>query len=648
MKDKISDVFLVMANPRHKVLFLLLLRSERVISSLELARELKVTARTIKSDIKSMRCGLAELGIQILSKSSEGYHLLLRDQEQCRQMKEYFQIYQPNTVDGAQKMRVQFIIRRLLSADRPVKTEQLQRELYLNESNSLHREMAEVRTFFQQYHIELLVKPHHGISIQGESFYIISCIVRMYRYFYKNSSADFWTAEFNALFYCEAQEKESLRKILNKTLTNSSIVFSDIYSERFLIYLIYFRNYRARCGGAEIRFPDLCFDYRMTAEYAMVEELVQKLRSLYTGFDLDEGIVKYLTLIAVMSTDLYRFKDCSQERYGGLIKVAEEFRNYLLTELSACFCINMFDDYTCFKDLLKIMIPISLKQILGLSDDVDLGFHNLEMMDRRPVLNHSVKCVSETFEKKYSYTFSKREQYLLFTTIQGLFNRITLSHYKMKLALIAIDGRLSTQRLKFNLQHYFSEFIEKIDTKMLYELESMDSLDYDYYLCMEYGKNMNIEYDPLYYASEEMSEKEYMDSLNYVFMNSYRYQDILPPISYAQIDEKYRFRAFEPEALNHSEYEEIIMGQNHDIRLFINFGSSREEFLIHYFMEDEDVTIYGERYFIVLDTKIEDNSQKLKMIINVLDRIFENPALLRRQCIDEVALYHAFLTMNYN
>lgn len=644
MQDNISDVFLVLANPRHKVLFLVLLRSERVISSLELARELKVTNRTIKSDIKSMRCDLAGFGIRILSKSSEGYRLMLRDLEQCRQIKEYFQIYQPNTVDDEQKMRVQYIIRRLLSAGGPVKTEQLQRELYLNESNSLHREMAEAKAFFHQYHIELLVKPHHGISIQGEPFYIISCIVRMYRYFYKNSSADFWTAEFNALFFCNEQEKESLRKVLNKTLTNSSIVFSDIYSERFLIYLIFFRNYRARCGGLGIWFPELCFDYRTTAEYAMVEELIQKLRSLYTGFDLDAGTVKYLTLIAVMSTDLYRFKDCSQERYGGLIKVAEEFRNYLLTELSSCFCINMFDDYTCFKDLLKIMIPISLKQLLGLSDDVDLGFHNLEMMDRRPVLNHSVTCVCEAFKEKYSYTFSKREQYLLFTTIQGLFNRITLSHYKLKLALIAIDGRLSTQQLKFNLQHYFSDFIGKIETKMLYELESMDTLDYDYYLCMEYGKNMNIEYNPIYYASEAMSEKEYMESLNYVFMNSYRYQDILPPISYVRIEDKYRFREFEPEALEHSEYEAVVMGRSHEIRLYINFVSPREEFRIYYFAEADDVTIYGERYFIVIDTKIENNSQKLKLMIHVIDRIFENPALLRRQCVDEVTLYQAFLT----
>ncbi|MFT4107442.1 MAG: HTH domain-containing protein [Lacrimispora sp.] len=643
MKDKISDIFLVLSNPRHKIIFLLLLRSGVTVSSKELAEELSVTPRTIKSDIKSMRYDLSQFGIQIASKSSQGYRLVLRDQVQSRQMKEYFQIYQPNTVNDEQKIRVHYIIRRLLSSKEPVKAEQFQRELFLNESNSMHKEFSEVKEFFRMYHIEILARPHYGISIQGELFYKICCMVRMYRYFYKNSPTDLWAPAFNELFYCDETEKANLRKVLHKTLASSHIVFSDIYSERFLMYLIFFRNYLLSEERADIVFPQLCFDYEITNEFTMVEELVQKLRNLYSGFDFDEGVIKYLTLIAIMSTDLYRFRDCTEERYGGLIKIAEDLRNFVLTELSSYFCVNLFDDYTCFKDLLKIMIPISLKQVLKLSDDVDLGFHDLGVMKRKPVLHHGVKRLREAFQEKYGYQFSKREQYLIFTTILGLFNRMVLPHQKLKLALIAIDGRLSTQQLKFNLQHYFSDFIEKIETKMLYELESMDSLDYDYYLCMEYGRNMNIEYSPIYYASEDLAEKEYMDSLNHVFLSSYRHQDILPPIRYFKIDEKFRFEPFPVEEFENSEYEDIIMGRNHDIRLFLNLNSAKEQFCIFYFEDEADVSLYGERYFLAVDMQINDNGQKLKMMIHVLDRIFENPALLREQCENRETLYRAFL-----
>lgn len=643
MKNRISDIFLVLLNPRHKIIFLLLLRSGGTMSSKALAQELSVTPRTIKSDIKSMRYDLEQFGIRVISKSSEGYRLVLRDQEQSRQMKEYFQIYQPNTVNDEQKLRVYYIVRRLLSAKEPVKAEQFQRELFLNESNSMHREFSEVKAFFQQYHIDILARPHYGITIQGEQFYKICCMVRMYRYFYKNSPTDLGSPEFNKLFYCDETEKGNLRRVLHKALANSNVVFSDIYSERFLMYLIFFRNYLLKEEQVEIVFPKLCFNYRITNEFAMVEELVQKLRNLYPGFELNESVVKYLTLIAVMSTDLYRFRDCTEEHYGGLIKIAEDLRNYILTQLSSYFCINMFDDYTCFKDLLKIMIPISLKQALRLSDDVDLGFHDLETMNRKPVLNHFMKRLCESFRDKYSYTFSRREQYLIFTTILGQFNRITLYHHRLKLALIAIDGRLSTQQLKFNLQHYFSEFIEKIETKMLYELETMDSLDYDYYLCMEYGKNMNIEYSPIYYASEDLSEREYVNSLNHVFFSAYKYQDVLPSISYVKIDEKFRFEPFMGDGFDNPAYENIVMGRNHDIHLFLNLNSSKEQFCIFYFESEEDVSLYGERYFLVMDTRIGDNKQKLKMIINVLDRIFESPALLRAQCEKQMTVYHSFL-----
>lgn len=646
MQNNIGDLFSVLSNPRHKVIFLLLLRSEGMVSSQEMADELDVTPRTIKNDIKTMRMEMTGFGIQILSKRSEGYRLILRDQEQSDQIKDYFQIYQPNTVNDEQKLRVQYIIRRLLSSQEPIKTEQLQRELYLNESNSLYKELAEVKAFLQEYHIDLVIKPYYGITIQGELFYKISCIVRMYRYFHKYSSSDLGVAEFNDFFLCSKSEKESMRNILHRTLAGSKVVFSDLYSERFLIYLIFFRNYLLKHESIEIHFPEIHFDYKVTEEYKVIEELIQKLRNLYSGFEFDKDIIKYLTLVAVMSTDLYRFWECSEERYGELVKIAEDFRNFILNELSTYFCVNMFNDYTSFKDLLKIMIPISLKQVLKLSDDVDMGFYDIKSMDRKPVLNDTIRCLCKAFEKKYSYMFSRREQYLLFVIIQGLINRITLSHYKLKLAIIAIDGRLSTQQLKFNLQYHFGEFIEKIETKMLYELESMDSLDYDYYLCMEYGKHMNIKYSPIYYASTDLSEKEYETSLNNVFINSYGYQEFLPTLSYTKIDEKFRFEPFQLAGPDNSSYNEITTGHNHDIRLFLNLDSDREQFHIYYFTDAESMTLHGERYFIVVDTKIADNSQKLKMLMNVFDRIVDTPALLRQQCKEEVTGYHAFFTMN--
>lgn len=643
--ESVADLFSLLSNPRHKVIFLLLLRLEGMVPSKELARELGVTTRTVKSDIKHMRVVVESFGIQILSKSSRGYRLAFKDHGQSRQIKEYFQIYQPNTVNTEQKLREQYILRRLLSTGQSVKTEQLQRELFLNESNSLHRELAEIKTFLHQYQLKLVTKPYYGLEIQGELFYRVSCTIRMYRYFYKNSSADLGVAEFNRLFVCDEHEKGSLRNILHKTLAGSDVVFSDIYAERLLMHLIFFRNVLEHNHTFVIDFPKLCFDYRITREYAMIEELMQKVRSLHAGFDFGEDILEYLALAAIMSTDLYRFRDCSEENYGGLIKVAEELRNHILTELSAYFGVNLFDDYTCFKDLLKIMIPISLKQTLKLSDDVDLGFHNLEVMNHKPVLNHAITFLCKGFAEKYGYHFSRREQYLLFTTVLGLFNRITLSHHKLKLALIAIDGRLSTQQLKFNLQHYFNEFIEKIETKMLYELDSMDAPDYDYYLCMEYGRHMNIEYAPIYYASEDLSEEEYVASLNNIFFNSYRYQELLPAICYTRISERFRFEPFEIEVLSNSAYDEIIIGHNFDIRLFLNFNSDKEQFHIYYFADAEAVTLYGEKYFIVVDTVIQDNSQKLKMIMNVFDQIFDNPALLRIQCEKESAMYHAFFTM---
>ncbi|GGC90112.1 BglG family transcription antiterminator [Enterococcus wangshanyuanii] len=626
---------------RFKALFLLLLRSPEFVKSDRLAAELGVTSRTIKSDIQLLKEELDKIGITVLSKRSKGYALEIHDTEYEKQIKEFYQIYQSTTIDSEFDMRVHYILRRLLTADQFVKMDFLQDELVT--SSSLRKELLHVKELLSEYGLLLMARPHYGMAIQGSEYKKIMLTIRVYKHFNKVSNPDFGIPAYNKLFFCQPEEKNKIRKVFYKTMIKSRVVFSDINAERFFIYLIYFRNKQQL---THLAFPKLAFRYTQTEEYALVVEMIQKLRNQFSGFEFSDEVIEFLTYIAVISSDLYRFKDCTKENYDSLIELGEETRNFLLRELSEALQIDVFDDYTCIKDLLKIMIPISLKIKLGVSDCIDLGYENIREYKNEPLLEHYMFKLCESFQEKYGYKISTREQHMLFNIFLGMLNRIILEHRKLKLAIIAIDGRLSTQQLKFNLQHYFSEYIEKIETRVLYELDFLKEQSYDYYLCSNYGKNMTIDYAPIYFAEADMTEFEYVDSFRHIFLDAFDYDKIMPDLSFVEMNPKYKFNHFPIETYFQSEsnYEEINLNGRNQIHVYFDLQSKKEGIQIFSFPKTDDKNSDGQEYYLLVDLAIGEDKQKLRMFLNIVNSLALDKGKLRTVCDKKEATYsHFFL-----
>ncbi len=610
---------------RLKALFLLLFRADNFLTSKELGQRLNVTSRTVKSDINELKGYLSNV-CKIISKRSSGYKLEIPEKEFREKIKALFQIYPSFKVDSELDYHVLYILRKLVSTDRPIKVEDIQKELLFG--GSLNKELQQVKEMLSKYGLNLVTRPHYGMTVKGQKFKEIMLTVRIYRYFDKNTNNDFGIPEYNSFFDCSLQEKEQIRQTFLKTITQSRIVFSDINSERFIIYLLYFRNQILKNKCSDLDLQEIKFDFENTDEYELVIEILQKLRNKFEGFDFSKEIIQFLTYIAIFSTDLYRFSDCCKEKYNYLIPVAEETRNFLLKEMSEYLQIDAFDDYTCFKDLLKIMIPISLKIMLNVSDSIDLRYKDFSDNGEQLVLKFYIKKLADKFYDTYNYEFSKRERHLIFLTFYGMLNRIMLEHRKLRIALIAIDGRLSTQQMKFNLLHYFSEFIERIETKVLYELNSEKELNYDYYLCSSYGKHLNISQKPIYYVKDELSEADYVDSLRAIFFGAFMYERKLPPISFKRRKSNTKENGFEVEDC-------IKVEGKIKLKIYLNLSSDEEKFDI---FEDSPY-----EYTFQIELKIGEDRQKLKMLLNILNKLIVNPQLLVHLIENNTLSYGYFL-----
>jgi lichenan operon transcriptional antiterminator len=615
---------------------------------------LNVTDRTVKNDIKNLREELQIFSnyLKIESKPSLGYALIIDDIEIKNELKKYYRIYQPQIVDTELDRRVNFIIRHLLSLneDEYLKLEMIYDELYLSVHSNLKKGLTKVKEYLSLYGLNLTMKPYYGMKIEGSEIAKSMMTIRMYKYFDKQAKIDFHIPSYNKLFHISSDEYTKIKHVLYQNIRESNVVFSDIYAERLLIYVIYFSNLKCKARKEnlknEINNLNVSLFVEKTEEYKFVTKFNENLKITYPKYVMDEYFEKFLTMVAIMSIDLYRYIDCNVSRYGKLISITDEIivtiDNYFKEKLH----LSVYNDPTCYKDLTKLMIPISLKVFLNISDDVDLGFYNMDVQSNKPLLYYYIEDMADVFFDIHSYRFSTREKYLIYNVIKGMFDRMEMPTRPLKIALIAINGRLSTQNIKFNLKHHFSHLIDRIDTRMLYDLEMEDpeNLDYDYYLCMDYGKNMSIPFRPIYYADEEMSESEYYENLSTIFHASYDYDVHLPEIKIKNISSKSRFQPIIAESIKKDMHykDHFVLDKDNKIHLYISV-SHEDYFDIYTFENPDNFSLEGVQYIIDIGVNLSNNQFKIKMIFSIIDAIIMGKANLREIVEKQRVCYRDFV-----
>lgn len=376
------------------------------------------------------------------------------------------------------------------------------------------------------------------------------------------------------------------------------------------------------------------FDYRITDEYGLILAIDKKMKENFSQYESGNPVlIEFMTYMAVMNTDLYRFKDCTEAKYGSLIPLSREICGLVISEFESLFKVQMTSE-TVKKDLLKVMIPISMKMKLGISDDLDLFFSNQQ--SNKPIITGFIDMISSVLKEFFRYEVSAREKNLILNVLYEFINGIELSHKKLKIALIAINGRLSTQQLKFCMRKGYASFIEKIDTKVLYELERQSDWDYDYYFCPAYGKNMDIPYRPIYFFEEGITEEEYERKLDMIFVSAYNYDGLLPSLHYIQIEDIYKIQAFPIQRYlsKSAVYMDTLIGKNHGIALYVCFDSSIESLDVFYF-DNEGMDINGITQYVCMNLNVQGNSQKFKMILDFISKLADKPERLNQYCKEQ-------------
>ena len=138
---------------RQRKLLHLIQNKTQITTGAELARELNVSARTIRSDIVEINSVLAGYGAEIHSEKSKGYMFTARDSELIRKMN------QIDTAFFTTEDRVHYLTFQLCLADEPVNLFDLEDEMFVSHTTLEH----DLRTLRIKYELS---SPHIGLFIE--------------------------------------------------------------------------------------------------------------------------------------------------------------------------------------------------------------------------------------------------------------------------------------------------------------------------------------------------------------------------------------------------------------------------------------------------------------------------------------------------
>ena len=158
------------------------------MTSKQLADQMNLSVRTIKSTLKGLKMELISYGAELEIKRGVGYRLHILNEENFLPIENRIQNQAPRQFPHVQKERSIYIIKKLLSLDYPIKLDDLADELYVSR-NTISLDIREVKRLLQNYHLVIVQSNNNGIIVEGSEIHKRICIND---FFFQDTMKDFF------------------------------------------------------------------------------------------------------------------------------------------------------------------------------------------------------------------------------------------------------------------------------------------------------------------------------------------------------------------------------------------------------------------------------------------------------------------------
>ena len=452
-----------MIKQKQRELISLLVRSKNGYkSSQELAAELSLSDRTVRTYLKDLKALIESNGGNIVSKQGYGFQLEILDrtsfnlfliehhlldknieQSQCREASE----------------RKHYILNLLLLESQKIDVETLSEQLFIS-SSQLNKDIAEIKSQLQSYELTLK-KSHSLIYVDGEEkakrHFIMS-------YFFHEESINFLhhLSYFNQT--CEAISFDTLTIIILDECREANIKLSDVMIQNIVLHLSL--SIKRLQSGLSIQNLDLPLSTDSTLEYQVAKRIIARIESII-GFHFPKEEQMYLTLHLMSKSNLIQ-NNLDEELGGSLAN--------LLAKIQQETGYPFWHDEQLKNGLIQHLKPmlVRLQQNIKLENPlID------EIKNQYGEVFRLVKHYFNQLPNLNNYDVNDDEWGYLALHFLASLEKLK-NDQKAKVLIICATGLGSAQLLKNRVEREFDERVKIVATRGYYEIEPAMLNDIDF------------------------------------------------------------------------------------------------------------------------------------------------------------------------
>lgn len=330
---------------RSKKIFEILKNHPNGITGEQISKQLGVSSRTIRSDIKSLHELLNQYDVNIVAIPNNGYHS--DKMENLNQLEQ--DIFQDKKISfETSEERVNYIIIQLLKntfSTEPITQMELADKLYISLS-TFKADLNEAKQIFSKYDLDVTQYKGKGILLTGQELKIRYCLLEMLNKY--DNDANFYQKLLPDI------NINTVDQIITKILNNKHLQLSDDAKEHLCMYTAIAIK-RSEYNKLIVYAASLAQKISNTFEYDVAKDIVDEIYS-QMGIDLSYAEIYYIAQCLLASKKVFDVGESTSKKH------VKELVNLILQEIREKLAIDFTEDeYLC--DGLALHLNIALTRI---------------------------------------------------------------------------------------------------------------------------------------------------------------------------------------------------------------------------------------------------------------------------------------------
>ncbi|WP_170313537.1 BglG family transcription antiterminator [Lacrimispora amygdalina] len=451
-----------MIDRRQQLLFSKLTGNE-YITAAELAKQMGLSEKTVRTRVKELEKELLPCGARIISKQGHGYRISITDPLLYQELIKSLSA-DGNALPTSSQERILYLLSCLLNSEDYVKLDDLSSFLFVSR-NVLTGDLKKAEDMLLKYGVRLVRKPHYGIRAEGTEFDKRLCI------------SNYLMKPDLILQGHRRRSTDEMRSIGDTLLTcirEHNIKLSEVLFQNLIIH-IYIAAKRIKAGlymtAKEADFFQISLGEK---EMVIAQDLAKGLEASQ-GIVFSEPEIKYLAIHlagkrSIGEEDGERIKPEIPRRLMDLI-------TEMLQSVYDSFKIDFRQNQELILSLSQHMVPLDIRIRYDMGTDNPL----LEETKKNYFLAYAIArqaCI--IINQHYHKSLSEDEVGFIALLFALALEQEKRNNGRKNILIVCASGKGSAQLLTYRYKEEFGNYLNQVYTCNTHELDHFDLSKVDY------------------------------------------------------------------------------------------------------------------------------------------------------------------------